>query len=147
MPIFLKNVFWEKIIKILEVPQLVNIVCLHYIMGSLESYHFWYLIAYPITQLENRLQTMENIPPSHQVVKKPMQGLQKSNSAVTLQTDQQLGGEVVEQTSAVNIRLKETLCLWQLHKHSFLPATDKPVGLQQSTAGKCIYNLTLENLG
>ena len=75
MPIFLKNVFWEKIIKIIEVPQLVNIVCLHYIMGSLESYHFWYLIAYPITQLENRLQNMENIPSSHQVVKKPVQGL------------------------------------------------------------------------
>ena len=75
MPIFLKNVFWEKIIKIIEVPQLVNIVCLHYIMGSLESYQFWYLIEYPSTQLENRLQNMENIPSSHQVVKKPVQGL------------------------------------------------------------------------
>ena len=44
-------------------------------MGSLESYHFWYLIAYPINQLEDWLQNMENIPSSHQVVKKPMQGL------------------------------------------------------------------------
>ena len=72
MPLFLRNVFWKKkIIEILEIPQLVNVVCLHYIMGSLESYHFWYLIAYAITQLEDWLQNMENIPSSHQVVKKP----------------------------------------------------------------------------
>lgn len=53
------------------------------------------------------------------------------------------GLSIISRARQVEISL---VSLAQLHTHSFLPASDKQVGFQQSIAGKCLYNLKLENL-
>ena len=81
-----------------------------------QSYHFWCLITYQITQLEIWLQNRKNIPPSSQVAQKPMQGHWKSNLAVSYSSSRSTTGSrscgVGSLSSAGHVRLKSALCLW-----------------------------------